>query len=270
MELAAYFDRIGYGGDARPGLPALVAIVRAHLAAIAFENLDVQLGRPVSTEAPAIYAKLVERRRGGWCYEQNGLLGWALETCGFDVMRVTGGVMRAARGDDALGNHLTLIVAFDDGPWLVDVGFGGSLAEPIPLAPGAHRHAPFDLTLGRIEDGWWRFEERSGGDSFSFDFRAEPADEAVIAAKHRWQRTHPDSPFVQNLVAQRRVGDTHVCLRGRVLSVSDAGGREDVLIADADALVETLLERFSLDVPEAAALWPKICQRHAELFPQAG
>ena len=130
----------------RPRTTACAAIMRAHVASIPFENLDVQLGRPITGDLDEIFAKLVERRRGGWCYEQNGLLGWALETIGFEVTRVAGGVMRADAGDAVLGNHLALVVTLDQ-PWLVDAGFGGSLAEPIALAPAAHRHAPYDLSL---------------------------------------------------------------------------------------------------------------------------
>jgi len=268
VNLESYLARIAYTGDRTPNAATLRALMRAHVAAIPFENLDVQLGRAITGDFAAIFAKLVDNRRGGWCFEQNGLLGWALEELGFDVMRAAGGVMRVAMGDAVLGNHLALLVTLDR-PWLVDAGFGGSLAEPIPLEPGAHRHAPYDLTLAEGEDGYWRYEERAHGNPFSFDFRAEPADPARLAAQQARLQTSPDSPFVQNLVVQRRIGDTHLSLRGRVFQVTDSEGVRESLIEDADALVATLRDRFALEIPEIAARWPAICERHRVLFGDA-
>jgi N-hydroxyarylamine O-acetyltransferase len=239
--------------------------MRAHVAAIPFENIDVQLGRPTSRALPDIFAKLVVARRGGWCYEQNGLLGWALGEIGFRVTPLLGGVMRATAGDAVLGNHLALLVALDR-PWLVDVGFGGSLAAPVPLAAGTHRHAPYDLSLARLDDGYWRYEEWMDGKPFSFDFLEAPADQTLLDAQHARLQTAPDSPFVLNLVAQRRLGDRHLTLRGRMVTEIGPEGRTGTLLPDADALVETLATRFALDVPEIAARWPAICERHAALF----
>lgn len=241
--------------------------MRAHVAAIPFENLDIQLGRPTSRALPDIFAKLVARRRGGWCYEQNGLLGWALGQMGFAVTPLAGGVMRVASGDAVLGNHLALLVELDDGYWLVDAGFGGSLATPVRLAAAAHRHAPYDLSLAQLNDGYWRYEEQADGRPFSFDFRAAPADQTLLDAHHAKLQTAPDSPFVLNLVVQRRHGNRHVSLRGRVLTELDPDGRTaEILLRDAAALVDTLAIRFGLDVPEIAAHWPAICERHTVVF----
>lgn len=267
MQLSAYLDRIGYSGPTAPDFATLDALMRAHAGAVPFENLDVQLGRPVGIEAPALFDKLVTRRRGGWCYEQNGLMGWALAELGFDVTRIGAGVMRQVRGDSALGNHLALIVTLDR-PWLVDVGFGGTQAAPLPLIAGDHPHPPFIVSLARTE-GYWRFSERVGaGEPFSFDFRADPADEALLARQCETLQRDPESIFVQNLVVQQRQGDRHLALRGRVLAERDATGERKTLLDSADALVATIRDRFALDVPEAGSLWDAICARHAALFPE--
>jgi N-hydroxyarylamine O-acetyltransferase len=269
MELSAYLARIGESGPTTPDLATLDALMRAHIAAVPFENLDVQLGRRVTTDLPAIYAKLVGRRRGGWCYENNGLFGWALGELGFEVRRISAGVMRAARGDAALGNHLALIVTAEGTPWLVDVGFGGTLAAPIPLAAGMHVQPPFSVGLAEAE-GYWRFEERyADGDPFSFDFLADPADEALFVRQCDALQSEPESIFVQNLVVQQRQGDTHLTLRGRVLLERGPHSEHKHLIESADEFVATLADRFGLEVPGAASLWSKVCARHAELFPEA-
>jgi N-hydroxyarylamine O-acetyltransferase len=182
LELSAYLHRIRFDGSVRPDLATLRAIHRAHQYAIPFENLDVLLRRPVVLDLEANYDKIVCRRRGGWCYEMNGVMGWALKEIGFEVMRMSAGVMRVQAGDAQLGNHLCLLVRLDQ-PYLVDVGFGGSLAEPLPLVASEREDRPYHLGLSELGDSYWRFAEIAHGDDdvFSFDFRAVPADEALLA-----------------------------------------------------------------------------------------
>jgi N-hydroxyarylamine O-acetyltransferase len=104
--LAAYLHRIGFTGAARADWPTLQRLHRLHLAAIPYENLDVQLQRRVGFDLDAIHRKLVLERRGGWCYEMNGLFAWALEQIGFRITRLAGGVGREQAGDRSIGTHL--------------------------------------------------------------------------------------------------------------------------------------------------------------------
>ena len=266
-QLARYLERIGHGWHVRPRLPTLRSLHRAHVTTIPFEALDVQLGLRPSLEPEAIFDKLVERRRGGWCYEMNGLFGMALEAIGFQVTRLSCGVMRETGGDERMGTHLALLVKCD-GEWLCDVGFGGSLLEPMPLMAGERAETPFSLSLAPIEEGFWRFTERFDA-PFSYDFRKVPADEALIAAKCGWQSTHPESNFTLNFVAQRRFPDRQLVLRGRVLSERSAEGASNHTIADAEEFARTLSERFSIDEPRAREIWPRVVARHRELFDEA-
>jgi len=275
VQLSAYLNRIRFAGTPRRDLETLRALHRAHQYAVPFENLDVQLRRPVVLDVAPSYDKIVNRGRGGWCYEMNGVMGWALGEIGFDVMRMSAGVMRTSDGDAQLGNHLCLLVSLDQ-PYLVDVGFGGTLAEPLPLRTTRRDDAPYRLALDQVDDGYWRFGEQALSDlqetaaapsePFTFDFRAARADEALLAAKCEYQQTSPDSPFIQNLVVQRRTPDTHVSLRGRVLSISHASRVDKHVLSSAHELVASLHDHFDLDIPEAATLWPAICARHEAVF----
>lgn len=265
MILDRYFKRIDYRGPKGTDAATLAALQRAHILALTFENLDVQLQRPLSTRVEEAYDKIVERGRGGWCYEMNGLFGWALREMGFDMTRLGAGVMREATGDAALGNHLCLLVRCD-GVKFVDVGFGGSLTKILALADAELSDDPYSISLKRIDNEFWRFTENAGAGPFSFDFRAEPADEALLAAKCQFLQTDPSSPFFANLVAQRRRPNEHLVLRGRVLTTTRSGGRQTTLIEDADALVACLKSTFDLDVPEIKTRWPDICRRHDEIF----
>ncbi len=233
------------------------------------ENLDVQLGRRLSTDVEAAYEQIVERARGGWCYEQNGLFGWALEQIGFDVTRGAAAVMRHERGASADANHLCLLVRLpdeDSAAWLADVGFGGSLFEPLPLSDTTRMHTPFHVSLVQQAEGHWRFSEDAGNGPFSFDFSADAADEAALAAKCLDLQSDPGSSFVLNLVVQLRLPDEHVALRGRVLTRTRADGTSQRMLKSADELVHTLQGVFGLDVPAVAPLWPRVVARHKSLF----
>jgi N-hydroxyarylamine O-acetyltransferase len=267
LELSAYLHRIRFDGSVQPDLATLRAIHRAHQYAIPFENLDVLLRRPLVIDLEANYDKIVRRRRGGWCYEMNGVMEWALKEIGFEVMRICAGVMRMRTGDAQLGNHLCLLVRLDQ-PYLVDVGFGGSLTEPLPLRASERDDRPYRLGLSEPGESYWRFAEiaHGDGDAFSFDFRVAPADEALLARKCQFLQSDPTSPFIQNLVVQRRTTDTHLSLRGRVLATIHSTRVDKKLLNSADELVATLRDNFDLDTPEAATLWPAICARHEALF----
>ena len=265
LELRHYLKRIGFEGAAEPNLSTLTEVHRRHADTIPYENLDVQFGRLVSLDAAAIFTKIVESRRGGWCYEMNGLLGWALEEIGFNVTRLAGAVMRETSGDGSIGNHLVLLVDLGR-PYIADVGFGDGIIEPAPLKPERFTQRSLDFAFSQKSDGWWRFHNHPDGAAPSFDFRLEPAEPEVLARKCAWLQSDPQSSFVLNAVCQRYRPDGHYTLRGCVLRVFKNGASERRAIANADDYVEILRSVFDLDVPEARSLWPKIAHRHRELF----
>ena len=272
MDLQAYFERVGFQGQARPDVATLVALHRAHLQAIPYDSLDVQLGRPVSLDPQAAFDKIVTRRRGGWCYEMNGLFGAALQAIGFKVTRMAGAAMRETRGDSTIGSHLALLVepqVAADGRWIADVGFGDGALEPFPLAPGPMSFDGYDFRLEALDSRWWRFHNHEFGGAKSFDFIVEPADPAVLQQKSDWLQASPDSPFVQNLICQRYRGGEILQLLGRVYRQIEGSVRRERLIESADELVEVLALDFGLDLPEAAALWPRVVARHEQVLAEA-
>lgn len=262
MEIEAYLQRIAYSGPMRKDLATLTALHHAHLHAIPYENLDVQLGRPVTIERSAIFDKLVTRKRGGWCYEMNGLFGWALAELGFKVTRSAGAVMRQERGDDAIGNHLVLKVDLEEGIFVADVGFGDGPLDPIFVTSGPFVSKGFEFALSRLDEGWWRLHNHKNGGAASFDFNMEPADEARLAERCFWLQSSPESPFVQNAVLQHHSDDGLWMMRGRILRKVTPTAQKDYLIESGHEYVGVLAEVFGLRLPEAAELWPKICARH--------
>jgi N-hydroxyarylamine O-acetyltransferase len=267
MDLQAYFDRIGFAGEAPPDAATLTRLHRAHLSAIPYENFDVQLGRPLTPDPQAAFEKIVTHRRGGWCYEMNGLFGAALDALGFKVTRLAGAVRRDLMGDIMVGNHLVLLVALQE-PWIADVGFGDGMLDPYRLREGPLGEAGFDCRLERLDARWWRFHNHGFGGAACYDFTLEPADPALIAEKCQWLQTWAESPFVLNATAQRRRPGETVALRGRVLRRVRPPQVEERIVGSAEELLEILARDFDLDLPEAASLWPRIVARHEALFAQ--
>jgi N-hydroxyarylamine O-acetyltransferase len=259
-QLTRYFARVGYGGDTTASLATLRALHRAHLLSIPYENLDIHLGVPLTLDPARMFAKLVDDRRGGWCYEMNGLFGHVLESLGFDVRRVSGTVGRAARGWRAQGNHLVLIVTLDR-PWIVDVGFGDGFLSPLPLEPGTYTQSFLHFRVSR--DGpRWRVDNHAYGGADGFDFTLTPRTLDAFATQCKELQTSPDSPFVKTTVCERFTGEGLVMLRGATLREVTASGVTTRVLQDAHQFDTTLRERFGIALPAGANLWPRVWTMH--------
>ncbi len=263
MNLDHYFARIGYNGPCTATRDVLFAIHRAHLTAIPYECLDIHLGRALSLDPAAIYDKIVLRARGGWCYEMNTLLAWALRACGFDLTVISAAVGPADKSEWALRDHMALIVRCD-GEWLADAGFGNAFLEPLPLDEGAYARGGFVFRLAREEDGYWRFHNHAqGGPGFVFHTDARAQDD--FAPRCEWLQRAPESAFVKLALCHRlRADHAMLALRGAVFSVTDAGGRMLRVLDSRDDYAATLRHVFALrlDADEIDALWARVWPAH--------
>ena len=132
MNTDAYLKRINYTGPLEPSPETLRALQVAHLRTVPFENLSIHAGEPIVLEENALFTKIVERRRGGFCYEANGLFAALLRALGFEVAMLAAGVAKSQGGFGPQFDHMTLMVTLDE-RWLADVGFGDSFLEPLLL-----------------------------------------------------------------------------------------------------------------------------------------
>lgn len=258
--LTRYLARVGHSGPTDVSLRTLRALHRAHLLAIPYENLDIHLGIPVTLDREALFTKLVDERRGGWCFEMNGLLGRVLETLGFEVRYVSGAVGRAEHGWRSLGNHLVLIVTLDR-PWIVDVGFGDGFLTPIPLEVGSYRQDFLQYSVSR-QGPWWRVHNHQFGGADGFDFTLTARRLEDFAHQCHELQTSPDSSFVRTLVCERHEPDGLVILRSATLREVRADGVHTRVLTDATDFARVLRERFDLAIPDAEALWPTVWAQH--------
>lgn len=256
-QLDAYLARIGVGRPGSLDVDSLSKLHRAHLMAFTWEALDAFMGWPSSIAPAAAFAKMVEGRRGGWCYEMNGLFGAALSALGFRVTRLCGGVAREMMGDIAIGNHLTLRVDLDR-PYLAEVGLGDGIVEPVPLDVGPINQRGFDFSIQPTDDGWLRFNNQVRGMAPSFDFRSDHSDEAAIEATLGWLTQDPGSPFTNALAIILHTEDGYVALKNDCLRSVTADSIREQRITSADHLADTFKTVFNIEVPESGRVWEKI------------
>lgn len=256
-----YFARIGYSGPVRVDFATLVALHRAHLAAIPYENLEIQLGRTNVLAEEAFIDKIVRGRRGGWCYEMNGLLTTALREIGFAVTRVAGGVSRDVIAERAVGNHLIGLVDLDR-RYVADVGLGDGPLEPFPLEVRTWTERGLTFRLERLDGEWWRFHNHTHGMAPTFDFTEEPRALAWYQDMCTLLQTADYSPFVNNALVIRRLVDGVRALRETTYVSVANGTKTERLIETRDDYVGVLTELLGTDLgPEADTLWEKVVER---------
>jgi N-hydroxyarylamine O-acetyltransferase len=270
LDLDSYLDRIMYDGPLDRGAETMAALHRAHTAAIPFENLDIILGRGVSVDLGAIQHKLVNRRRGGYCYEHGLLFAAALQKLGFAVARLLARV-----GDDLARprprTHMALAVTVSDERWLADVGFGSGLLEPIPLTPMVpSAQGAWDYRLVQHHDGSadvWLMQERTAESGWTT--RYSVADEhhhfSDVVMSNHYTSTWPQSPFLAQPVIVRKDQKQVRRLLGRTLSRTRPGEPDEQFHVADDELASTI-SSFGIDLDQAelaafvAALAPRPAQ----------
>ena len=256
VDMSSYFDRVGYHGPVKPTLDTVRALVAAHNRSIPFENLDPLMGIPVADlSAAALTDKLLHRRRGGYCYEHNGLMGYVLDALGFGVERLAGRVVwRNPDGPLPAQTHhvLSVTVPGVDGPLLVDVGFGGqTLTSPIRLDAGPvqeTRHEPYRI---RERGNAYQLEAEIRGEwQPLYTFTTHPQPRIDLEVGSWYVSTYPKSFFVTGLTAALVTDDARWNMRGRNLAIHRAGTTEQIRLDTAADVLDTLTDRFGIDVTD--------------------
>jgi N-hydroxyarylamine O-acetyltransferase len=251
IDLDAYFSRIGYQGPRAPTLDVLQAITAAHVQAIPFENLDVLLGRPIELDTRALFHKLVTLRRGGYCFEQNGLLLEVLGMLGFDAKPLSARV-RLQRPRDYLPprTHVFIRVDLGDQVWLTDVGVGGaSLSSALRFCAGDQQptlHEPRRL----VKEGELWFHQVLYGSEWQdvCEFTGEEMPRIDRELANWFTSTHQQSHFRNRLMAARALpAGRRIALLNRDLTIRERNGHAQTrCIASADELLTVLAESFGL------------------------
>ena len=258
FRLDRYLARIGFDGSVAPDLATLTAIHVAHINALPFEGLNPFLHLPVKLDMASLQQKLIDGRRGGYCYELNAMLRAALETIGFKVTGLGARVRWNAPPDSPLGprTHMLLKVDLPDGPYLADTGFGACVLDaPLRLlasidqqtAMGTYRLIEADGLLSlsaKRADGWRTM--------YVFDLAPQLPSDYELG--NWYTSTSPFVPFTSTLVMERVSNGRRHKLVNRHLTTEGRDGEpvSERVLGSAAELQQVLDETFGVTPPASA------------------
>jgi len=227
IDVAAYLDRINYDGPLTPNADVLRDLHRAHMFTVPFENLDIHICREIVCDEERFIHKVVNERRGGFCYELNGAFAALLRVLGFQVTLLSARVPCTDGSDGPEFDHLTLRVDLDE-PWLADVGFGDSFQEPLRLEPGLEQ--PQCERVFRIVSatGTLRCEAKDGSAwKLEYLFTLKPRELSEFARMCHYHQTSPQSPFTRKRVCSRATPEGRITLsNGKLIETRNGERRE--------------------------------------------
>jgi N-hydroxyarylamine O-acetyltransferase len=258
MDLDRYLSRIGYVGPREPGQQALRQLHRAHLFAVPFENLSIHWGEIIVLDEVAHYWKIVESRRGGFCYEQNGLFAWALREMGYRVEILSAAVWSALNPAPGYGpdfSHMLLKVTLQE-DWIVDVGFGDSFLNPLVLRVGLQQlEGSRAFRIDRDEDFYIMSMRRLDGkwiERYRFSLQARRTEE--FGPMCHFHQTSPKSPFTQRRICSLARPDGRITLAGDEWIESQTDGMEvQRTVQDEDEARQLLFEQFGINSPSGSS-----------------
>ena len=275
LDVGGFLDRLGFREPEAPSVRALHALHRAFVERVPYETIEIQLERPTTLDRLEAADRIVRRKRGGYCFHMNGAFSVLLEALGYSVTLHRAGVQNhAVQQAGIFRNHLALTVTGlsddPDTPWLVDVGLGDALHEPLPLREGMYTQGPFTYALrpSEVAPGGWRLEHDRRGTFRGMDFDPASAAMSDFAERHAFLSWSPESGFVRAFVAQRRDARGVDILRALTLSrIGDADPGPRTVLDSPASWFAALADIFGLTLNDVTALdrdrlWRKVVGQH--------
>jgi N-hydroxyarylamine O-acetyltransferase len=245
-DIAAYLKRIDYAGSLEPTADVLQELHHAHILAVPFENLDIHLGRPIVLNEAHLFEKIVNHRRGGFCYELNGLFAALLRALGFEVDLLSARVYDNGRYGPEF-DHLILRVHLEE-VWLADVGFGDSFREPLQLyETGNQVQAGVPYRIEHQPPGWKLSSMDGFGDwrrSYRFSLKSRALSE--FREMCRYHQTSPDSSFTQKRLCTRATPEGRITLSEMRLIITKGGQRREQTLVNEEEYLSALDHHFGI------------------------
>jgi N-hydroxyarylamine O-acetyltransferase len=255
MNVVPYLQRIQYEGALEPDATTLRALQIAHMRTVPFENLDIHLQRPITLELESLFDKIVLRRRGGFCYELNGLFAYLLENLGFLVALLSARDVHADGSYGAEFDHLALHVRCPNDasvPWLVDVGWGDTFQEPLRLDCREEQVQGLRGYRIDLQEGYYLLWQHNYDGTWEkhYRFSLQPRSLAEFEPMCRYHQTSAESPFTQNRICTLATGEGRISLDGSRLISTVNGERRERPVRDEADYLRILRERFSVVIGE--------------------
>ncbi|HWN11432.1 MAG TPA: arylamine N-acetyltransferase [Pyrinomonadaceae bacterium] len=250
MDINTYLNRINYHGSREPIAETLRELQVAHLRAVPFENLSIHSAEPIVLDDESLFEKVVGRRRGGFCYELNGLFAALLRALGFKVEMLSAGV---ANSEGVVGpdfDHMALMVVLEQ-RWLADVGFGDSFREPLLLDErGIQTQGDRNYKIVAEGEYLTLMQREKVGDWIpQYRFTLQPHVYADYAEMCNYHQTSPDSHFTKAPLCSLATIDGRITLSGgRLITTTGSGEKHEVTVSGEAEFAKLLREHFGIEM----------------------
>jgi|SRR5882724_13080977 len=247
MDVHAYLDRINYQGPLAPTAETLRQLQVAHLLTVPFENLSIHARQPIVLEDEALFRKIVNRRRGGFCYELNGLFAALLRALGFKVAMLSAQVASAEGEFSRDFDHMALMIEIEE-RWLGDVGFGDSFVEPLRLDEH-DAQVQGDRAYRIVADGERLIVQRADNSNEwkpQYRFTLAPYQYSDYAEMCEYHQTSPLSHFTQARICSLLTPRGRISLSDMRLITTEGGERREHTVATQEEYAEMLREHFGI------------------------
>lgn len=254
-QLHSYLDRLSCQGDLRPGLPLLTRLHQAHLQQIPFENLDIRLGIPINLAPDALFQKILNDRRGGFCYELNYAFSLLLTQLGFQVRLIAAEVYNG-HGYGPAFDHLLLAVVLEDGCWIADVGFGDCFRTPLRIGGEGIVELKTTYSLQQDPDRRWVLYQAREGQPLQpqYRFALQGYELTAFLPMCRYQQTSPDSHFTQKSICSVATPQGRISLSNDKCIVTTDGRRQVSGLHNAAEYRTALQTHFKMTLPPDARI----------------
>ena len=248
MNIDTYLERINYQGSREPNKETLQALHLAHMLAVPFENLSIHWQEPIILNEQDLFEKIIDRGRGGFCYELNGLFAALCQALGFDVSKLSAGV---SNGDGTYSpefDHMTLLVTLED-RWLVDVGFGDSFREPLLLdSQGEQQQYGRNYKVHKENDSYIMSQQKDGQEwETQYRFNLRPFQFADYVPRCQYHQTSPESHFQRSRICSLATENGRITLSDmRLITTTLAGSREEKELPSEATYNQTLATHFGI------------------------
>jgi len=246
MNINKYLNRINYTGTLSPTIENLYQLQKVHLLNIPFENLDIHYGHPINLSLSKFYGKIVTKRRGGFCYELNGLFNSLLKVLGYNSKIISAKVYDDKKNSFGREyDHLAILVALDKAEYLVDVGFGEFTMNPLKIVLGYINEDPRgDFIIDQFENGYFGVcNLNNNAKTAQYIFKKEARKLSEFSGMCNYHQTSPDSHFTQKKLISKLTETGRITLTGNTLKITEG---KDILWEEKfnEEEFETYLKKY--------------------------
>jgi N-hydroxyarylamine O-acetyltransferase len=249
MDVQAYLTRIEYRGPLDPNIATLRQLHLTHLLHVPFENLSIHAHEPIVLNDVALFEKIVMRRRGGFCYELNGLFAALLRELGFEVAMLSAQVANSQLEFSRDFDHMTLMVTLNNEQWLADVGFGDSFIEPLPFAVSIE-HLQRENRYRLVGDNQQRLvlerAQKNEDWQSQYRFSLQPYQYSDYSEMCAYHQTSPESHFTQQKICSRLTLRGRISLSDMRFIITENGGRNERPVKTEQEYAEILRDQFGI------------------------